>query len=417
MPSLRRIRDKLARTADRFVRFTVDVIYDRRQHGRAAEILATFLYGLSFLFYGIVRMRWYLYEHRILRNKPLGCLVVVVGNLTVGGTGKTPVVEKFARTLHQRGRKVAILSRGYKNKKEPLLSKIWRKLSHGKEAPPKIVSDGEKVLLDSEVAGDEPYMLACNLPGVIVLCDKNRVKAGSHAIRHFGCDTLILDDGFQYLPLKGRLNLLLVDKTNPFGNQHLLPRGILREPISQLKRASYILLTKSDGTRDDSLLDLIREHNAGAEIIECAHRPQFLQAVHGDERLPLDALKGAHVSAFSGIASPESFENMLREFGAEIRHNQRFLDHHRFTRSEIKHLYKQAGEGKLDMIVTTEKDAVRLLDDIEPPVPLYYLRLEIDILSGEEDFEHAAARICFPRNSRAQMTRSPFPIAGQTHLE
>lgn len=399
---LRRYRYKLARKADDFARFTADVIYDRR-HGRAAELMSSFLYGLSFIFSGLVQLRWYLYEHRLLRNKPLGCLVVIVGNLTVGGTGKTPVVEKFARTLQERGRKVAILSRGYKSKKEPLPQKLWRKLTHGEEAPPKIVSDGENVLLDSDVAGDEPFMLAQNLPGVVVLCDKNRVKAGSFAIRRFGCDTLILDDGFQYLPLKGRLNLLLVDKTNPFGNQHLLPRGILREPIKHLSRASYIFLTKSNGERDDALMELIREHNSKAEIIECAHKPQFLQAVESDERLPLSALSGARVAAFSGIASPESFENMLREFGAEIRYNKRFLDHHRFTRYEIKHLYKKAGEGELDMIVTTEKDAVRLFEDIKAPIPIYYLRLEIDILSGEEDFDAAAARICFPRNTAEQM--------------
>jgi tetraacyldisaccharide 4'-kinase len=406
MPSIRKIRYMLAQAADDFARFTADVIYDRR-HDRAAELMASFLYGLSFLFSGLVQLRWYFYEHRILRNKPLGCLVVVVGNLTVGGTGKTPVVEKLARTLNERGRKVAILSRGYKSKKEPLPKKLWRKLSHGEEDPPKIVSDGKSVLLDSEVAGDEPYMLARNLPGVVVLCDKNRVKAGSFAIRRFGCDTLILDDGFQYLPLKGRLNLLLVDKTNPFGNQHLLPRGILREPIKHLARASYIFLTKSDGIQDDALLELIREHNPQAEIIECAHRPQYLQSVDSDECLPLDVLSGAKVGAFSGIASPESFENMLRDFGAEIRYNQRFLDHHRFTRCEIEQLYRKAGNAELDMIVTTEKDAVRLFDDIKASVPVYYLRLEIDILSGEEDFESATERICRPRIEQPSITRAP----------
>jgi len=398
----RRFRFKLARLANDFAQFIADVIYDRR-HGRAAEITSSFLYALSYLFSGIVRLRWYLYEHRFLRNRPLGCLVVVVGNLTVGGTGKTPVVEKFARTLHERGRKVAILSRGYKSKKEPLAQKLWRKLTHGDEIPPKIVSDGKKVLLDSDVAGDEPFMLAKNLPGVVVLCDKNRVKAGSFAIRRFGCDTLILDDGFQYLPLKGRLNLLLVDKTNPFGNQHLLPRGILREPIKHLSRATYIFLTKSDGKPDEALLELIRENNPTAEIIECAHQPQYLQSVETGERLPLDRLKGAHVAAFSGIASPESFENMLRGYGAEIRYNKRFLDHHRFSRYEIQNLYKKVGESNLDMIVTTEKDAVRLFEDIKAPIPIYYLRLEIDILSGEEDFDAAATRICLPRNKVAQV--------------
>ena len=298
---------------------------------------------------------------------------------------------------------MAILSRGYKSKKEPLLKKFWRKLSHGEEAPPKVVSDGKTVLLDSEVAGDEPYMLAKNLPGVVVLCDKNRVKAGSYAIRRYGCDTLILDDGFQYLPLKGRLNLLLVDKTNPFGNQYLLPRGILREPIKHLARASYIFLTKSDGVQDDALLELIREHNPKAEIIECAHQPQFLQSIEDGKRRSLDTLKDAKIAAFSGIASPESFENMLRGFGAEIRYNRRFLDHHRFTRSEIRHLYDQAFELGLDMIVTTEKDAVRLFQDIKPKLPIYFLRLEIDILSGEEDFEVATARICLPKNTSPQV--------------
>ena len=393
MRSLRKLRYRFLRAGGRLIQFTADVIYDRR-NGRAAEWMASFLHLLSFLFSGIVRLRWYLYEHRFLRNRPLGCLVVVVGNVTVGGTGKTPVVEKLARTLNERGRKVAILSRGYKSRKEPLMKKLWRKLSHGEEDPPKIVSDGESVLLDSEVAGDEPFMLACNLPGVVVLCDKNRVKAGSFAIRRFGCDTLILDDGFQYLPLKGRLNLLLIDKTNPFGNHHLLPRGILREPIKHIARASYIFLTKSDGRRDETLMELIREHNPTAEIIECAHQPQFLQSVDSEERLPLSALQGAQIGSFSGIASPESFETMLEGYGAKIAYNKRFLDHHRFTRSEIEQLYRRAVRKDISMIVTTEKDAVRLFDDIKAEVPVYYLRLEIDILSGEEDFEDATARIC-----------------------
>jgi tetraacyldisaccharide 4'-kinase len=380
-----------------FAQFVVDVIYDRRRQSRLAELLANFLYLLSHIFHAIVRLRWYLYENRILRNKPLGCLVVVVGNLTVGGTGKTPVVEKFARTLRDRGRKVAILSRGYKSKSEPLYKKLWRKFTHGEAEPPKIVSDGKTVLLNSEVAGDEPYMFACNLTGVVVLCQKNRVAAGSYAIRQFGCDTLILDDGFQYLPLKGRLNLLLVDKTNPFGNQHLLPRGILREPIQHLSRASYILLTKSDGERDENLLELIREHNSSAEIIECAHKPQYLQEVGTDKKIPLEVLQGSSIAVFSGIATPESFESMLRKFGAEIHFNKRFLDHHRFTTHEIDAIFEEVSINKnIEMIVTTEKDAVRLSEDINPPLPIYYLRLEIDILSGQEDFEAAVGRICFP---------------------
>ena len=392
-----KIRSQIQRKAEAFALFAADVIYDRAQ-GRAAFILGKFLFSLSLLFQFLVRLRFYLYQQRILRNKPLGCLVVVVGNLTVGGTGKTPVVEKFARTLQKRGRHVAILSRGYKSKKEPIGRKLWRKLSHGVELPPKIVSDGKSVLLDSARAGDEPFMLASNLPGVVVLCDKNRVKAGAYAIRRFGCDTLILDDGFQYLPLKGRLNLLLIDKTNPFGNHQLLPRGILREPIQHLKRASYIFLTKSDGTPDPALENLIRQYNPDVELIECAHQPQYLQAVGSGEHIPLSHLQGAHIAAFSGIAVPENFENMLRSFGAEIRYNQRFLDHHRFSEQEIQHVFEQAKATNVDFIVTTEKDAVRLSASQQAPLPFYFLRLEIDILSGGGDFAAAVDRICFPRN-------------------
>jgi tetraacyldisaccharide 4'-kinase len=385
---------------DRFLRFVVDVIYDRR-HGRGAEITAFFLTGLSYLFAMITRARFYLYQSQILRNRPLGCLVVVIGNLTVGGTGKTPVVERFARTLHDRGRKVAILSRGYKSRKEPGWKKAWRWLTHAEEPPPRIVSDGERVLLDSEEAGDEPFMLASNLPGVVVLVDKNRVKAGTYAIRKFGVDTLILDDGFQYLKLKGRLNLLLIDKTNPFGNQHLLPRGILREPVAHLRRASYIFLTKSDGQPDESLLEMIRSHNSAAEIIECSHTPQYLRYVGGGdpalpETEPLSFLADKCIASFSGIASPEGFETMLRHYGAEIRYNHRFLDHHRFNDVELNRIFNSAAEANLDCIVTTEKDAVRLPDGFESKLPVYFLRLEIEILSGAADFEEAASRICFP---------------------
>ncbi|MFW5883155.1 MAG: tetraacyldisaccharide 4'-kinase, partial [Verrucomicrobiota bacterium] len=207
------------------------MIYDRRREGKAVRVYALFLRSLSYLYEAVVKARTWLYEKRIFHNQPLGCMVVVVGNLTMGGTGKTPVVETFARSLRDQGRKVAILSRGYKSRKEPLFRRLWRGITHKEPPPPKVVSDGERVLLDSELAGDEPFMLARNLPGVVVLVDKNRVKAGEYAIRRFGCDTLLLDDGYQYLPLKGRLNLVLVDKTNPFGNGAPIPRGILREPI------------------------------------------------------------------------------------------------------------------------------------------------------------------------------------------
>jgi tetraacyldisaccharide 4'-kinase len=384
----------LKRQLNTFEHYTIDVIFGRRE-GVRATVFAGFLQGLSYLFSGIAQSRLWLYQKRILHDQPLGCLVVVVGNLTVGGTGKTPVVEKFAAALRDRGRKVAILSRGYRSKSAPMWKKWWYRLSHTEEPPPRIVSDGNRVLLDSETAGDEPYMLARNLPGVLVIVDKNRVKAGAYAIKKFGCDTLILDDGFQYLPLKGRLNLLLVDKTNPFGNGHLLPRGILREPIKHLKRASYVFLTKSDGERDLELEELIQKHNPGVDMIECAHRPQYLQRFGSDERQPLGWLDGKRVGAFSGIAVPESFEKFVRDLGGRIQFTRRFLDHYRFTSEDFVELFTEGIEQKVEFIVTTEKDAVRLPEGLPCAVPIYYLRLEIDIIRGAADFDEAVERICF----------------------
>jgi tetraacyldisaccharide 4'-kinase len=241
------------------------------------------------------------------------------------------------------------------------------------------------------------------------------VKAGEFAIKHFGCDTLVLDDGFQYLPLKGRLNLLLVDKTNPFGNGHMLPRGILREPIKHLKRASYVFLTKSNGQRDRELERLIATHNPNADIIECAHRPQYLQrfgagAAQGSETTglaltePLSYLKGRRVFAFSGIATPESFEKFLRDLGAVLVGRERFLDHYRFEPEDIAGIFELAQRERAECVVTTEKDAVRITGATAFPLPLFYLRLEIEILRGAADFDEAVGRICFPqRRSRSDL--------------
>jgi tetraacyldisaccharide 4'-kinase len=385
--------------------YTVDVVLGRRAD-TGAVIFGTFLTGASWLFSIGVQLRLWLYRKRILRDHPLGCLVVVVGNLTVGGTGKTPVVEKFARALRDRGRKVAILSRGYKSKAPPFWKKAWYGITHTDEPPPRVVSDGQEVFLDSEQAGDEPFMLARNLPGVVVLVDKNRVKAGAYAIKKYGCDTLVLDDGFQYLPLKGRLNLLLVDKTNPFGNGHLLPRGILREPVKHLKRANYIFLTKSNGRRDAELEALIARYKPDADIIECAHKPQYLQRMDAKAgaaagRENLEWLRGRRIFAFSGIATPESFEKFLRDLGALLVGRERFLDHYRYTPEDLQDLYDAAERERAECLVTTEKDSVRISDPGGCPLPIYYLRLEIEIIRGAADFDEAVGRICFPQNALA----------------
>jgi tetraacyldisaccharide 4'-kinase len=373
--------------------FAIDVILERR-YGKRAALLRLFLLALSVVFRGIVQTRLWLYRKRLLHDYPLGCMVVSVGNLTVGGTGKTPVVEHLARTLQEGGRKVAILSRGYKSRRPPLLKRLHGRLTGRiNESIPRVVSDGRQILLGSREAGDEPYMLATNLPGVAVIVDKDRVKGGRHAISHFGADTLLLDDGLQYLRLQHRLDLVLIDRQAPFGNEHLLPRGTLREPPANLRRASYIFITKSAGADNTGLVQRIRRYNRTAEIIECSHQPRHLQDVFTGKWLPLDVLRGAYVGAFSAIAAPESFEAALRQLGANVELSRRFIDHHRFSEKEIRSFADRCLRRDVAMILTTEKDAVRFPRLKNLKVPVYLLRVEIDILTGHEAWQNCIKRI------------------------
>jgi tetraacyldisaccharide 4'-kinase len=386
----------MRRWLDDLEQYAIEVILDKR-HGFRASLLRIILRLLSFAYLAIVQLRLYLYRKRILKERQLGCLVVSIGNLTVGGTGKTPVVEKFARALQRGGRRVAILSRGYKSVDRRRKKSWWeRALGQGTEIPPRVVSDGKRVLLDSGTSGDEPYMLASNLRGVAVVVDKDRVKGGLHALKELGVDTLLLDDGLQYLHLKHRLDIVLVDRQAPFGNEHLLPRGTLREPPRNLRRASYIFITKCNGESNDKLIQRIRQHNRTAEIIECTHKPLYLKHVYREERLPLDYLKGLYIGSLCGIAAPESFEEGLRKLGAKIELSRHFADHHRYAEKELTSFLQRCVRRDVSAVITTEKDAVRfpVLDNFE--VPIYFLRVEIEILNGQETWEQCVQRICTP---------------------
>jgi len=386
----------MGRRLENLEQFGIDVVLERR-HGIRASILRGILYGLSFIYERLVQLRLYFYRKRILRERALGCLVISVGNLTVGGTGKTPIVEKFARAMQAGGRRVAVLSRGYKSvpRKRSWLDRLRKSMVE----PPRIVSDGKSLLLDSRTAGDEPYMLAHNLKDVVVLVDKDRVKSGLLAIDKWKIDTLLLDDGLQYLHLKHRLDIVLVDRQAPFGNEFLLPRGTLREAPRNLRRASYIFITKSTGESNEALIKRIRRYNRTAEIIECAHRPLYLQNVFTGERLPLERLRDAFIGSICGIAAPESFEGALKKLGAHVDLAKRYIDHHYYTEAELTTFINRCIRRDLAMIVTTEKDAVRMphLPEAEVKVPICFLRVEIEILSGHESWEHCVARICKPQ--------------------
>ena len=377
--------------------YFVEIIKEQR-NGPWDVFAKGLLFLISRIYRQVVLFRLWLYDNRVIRNRAIGCLVISIGNLTCGGTGKTPVVEIFAKTLSRKGRRVAVLSRGYRSRDRSLLDKIRKRFSSKKkEVPPRVVSDGKNLLLNSKTAGDEPYMLASNLEKVVVLVDKDRVKSGLYAIEEFQTDTLIMDDGFQYLNLKAHINILLVDATSPFDNHHLLPRGLLREPIRNLRRADYIFLTKSDGSpRLRHLKFFIHKHNHRAEIIECCHRPQYLEDVFKKGlRFPLSHLNGKKVASLSAIANPASFNSFLTQNGAVLVLKRHFADHHRYRQQEMIDFINDAKAAGAEIIMTTEKDAVRMPRLDRCDIPILFLRIEIDILSGRESFDQCISRICF----------------------
>ena len=380
---------------ERIETYLVKLIQEKgadRDQPVGVRVLLAALKVLSLVFAAVVRVRYFLYHVGILRRFPLGVQVISIGNVTAGGTGKTPVTEIFARTLAAEGRKVAILSRGYRRKEAPW----WVRMFTQVVTPPLVVSDGRHVLRDSAEGGDEPYMLASNLPGVVVVVDRDRVKAGRYAVKRLGCDTIILDDGFQYQRLKHSVEVVLVDATNPFGNGNMLPRGVLREPARNLVRADIVFLTKCSGDVS-AVRDEIRRYNQTAEIVECTHAPKSLKDVWSREEFPLSWLQGKTTCTLSGIASPKGFENSLRRLGARVVWCERYADHHRYDSSEILYALNRTADLGADALVTTEKDAVRFPRFETVPVRCLYLRIAIEILSGAENFDQIINRICFRR--------------------
>lgn len=378
-------------------RWGADVIFGRAK-GFRATLMRFLMLALSGVFRVLVQIRLWRYRRGWKPQTYLGTQVVAIGNITVGGTGKTPVVELLARSLRDRGRSVAILSRGYKSKKLDRPQK-WPDQKGGSipgENMPKVVSTGSALLLDSKYAGDEPFMLAKNLEGVAVVVDKNRVKGGLFAVGQLGANTLLLDDGMQYLDLAHSMDIVLIDSGAPFGTEALLPRGTLREPPKNLRRASFILITKCGGSSNDELISRIRKYNKTAEIVECAHGPIHLENVFTRDRQPLEFLAEKWVGAISAIAVPEAFEGALEKLGARVEIKRRFSDHYRFSRKEVETFMQRCVERDMELIVTTEKDAVRFPKPTSIDVPVYFLRIEVEILKGQDVWDRLIDRICNP---------------------
>ncbi len=329
-------------------------------------LLSALLLILSW-FYGFShRLRLNLYKIGILKIKELPVPVISIGNITVGGTGKTPTVIMIAELIKETGKNAAVLSRGYKGKAKEEIN---------------VVSDGNKILMKPLESGDEPYMTALRLKGVPVITGADRYKTGMYAVEKFGAEVLLLDDGYQHVQLNRDLNILLLDSGSPFGNGYLLPRGTLREPVSYLNRADIIIL-KGQGARGkgQELNSLTR----GIPICKSYHINDGFFDMNNNKTISLDAAKGKRGFAFCGIASPESFKNSLKDAGIDIKGFVPFDDHYQFTKEDIVDLINKARETGSEILVTTEKDAVRLKEFEPIPFSVWILKISMEIFEGKE---------------------------------
>ncbi len=336
-------------------------------YGRKRSVVVSFFLRVLSLVYGIaVFLRQSLYSTGIAKQRKINQPVVSVGNLTLGGTGKTPMVIHIAALLMKRSRRPAIVSRGYGRQDESALL---------------VVSDGSQVLVDSALGGDEPVLIASAVPGLPVVVCRDRFEAGVAAHERFASDIVILDDGFQHIRLKRDLDIVLIDAADPFGNRRLFPAGILREPVSALKRADAVVITGSDRAADLEPLKRTIAAHTDARLFTSRLLPKNLVEIMTGRVMNLDALQGAEVLALCGIARPASFLSVLGSLGAVVKEQAVFPDHYEYTGRDLANLFRTAADHRIGMIVTTEKDAVRLKR--LRPEGIWALRVELVVAERE----------------------------------
>jgi tetraacyldisaccharide 4'-kinase len=342
--------------------------------------MATPLHALSRIYGGVVRQREKLYARGTLKSFRLPCPVVSVGNLMVGGLGKTPMVIHLARHLTNRGIRVAVISRGYKG-------------SGQKNGA--VVSDGRELQCDVGQAGDEPYLIAQLLENVPVLVGKDRNRAGRAAISLFDPDVIILDDAFQHLRIKRDLDLMLLDAKSPFGNAFLLPRGRLREPLAALSRADAVVLTRSTPHTAQRLPNL-DGLDPSPPVFRCVHA-EVIRGVAGQHhslpplnKLPVGVsdLNGVRLFAFAGLAHNRYFFDALRSrFGGTLAGTMAFEDHHAYGQEEMAAIGRAALDAGAALLVTTDKDYVRFFGRVQLPLDLVVMGVEIKFRDDAEQWQ------------------------------
>jgi len=333
--------------------------------GIAASASRVALSAMSGLYRAFWKVRRAAYAIGLARSRRVGARVVSVGNITAGGAGKTPATIFFARKYLEEGRRVVVLSRGY-----------------GRETPmdaPLAVSDGKEILVSPGESGDEPYLIADKLTGVPVVVCAKRVIGAEYAIERFGAEVILLDDGFQHAAIARDEDIVVIDCTNPFGYGRLLPRGLLREPLAALRRATTFLLTRADACDPSEIVETLGRINPAAEILKSRHRPVRLVALGGGAEKPLESVSGVKALAVSSIGNPEAFEATLRRLGADVVQSLRFDDHHWYNSADVEAIKRAAEQSGAAHIITTEKDGVRLARIPDAPRDILLLEIELEM--------------------------------------
>lgn len=323
------------------------------------------VYGLG------ARLRRSLYVNEILIVKHLPARVVSVGNLAVGGTGKTPVTAALTRLFQAEGKKVAILSRGYGSQNSDVTC----------------ISDGKNIYQKPPAVGEEAYWLARTLPGAAVYTGASRYAAGQAAWEQFKPDLFLLDDGFQHFQLHRDLDIVLLDAAAPFGNGFLLPRGILREPKSALNAAQALILTRYQEARDRETLAALETAYPAKIVLTATIAPAAARLFPEGRVEPPAALNGQTLFAFAGLARPEFFQRTLNGLGVRLTGFQAFPDHHPFAAAELAALVREAQAAGAAALVTTAKDWARLGETWDAALPLWVLDVEAQINRPERILE------------------------------
>jgi tetraacyldisaccharide 4'-kinase len=327
---------------------------------------------------GLLGARDWLYSRGVLHSRALDCPVISIGNLTVGGTGKTPAVELAVRTLMELGHRPGVLSRGYGRRGSGV----------------QVVADAASIRLDADEAGDEPFLLARRLPGVPVVVGPNRYETGRLARARFGVTALVLDDGFQHRTLRKNLEVVMARARSPWGNGRLLPGGPLREPLAALGRAHLVVATgAADPGEAREVTDTVTRVAPAVPVLTAVHVPTECFESGAMRFVPVSALGGVKLVAFAGIGSPAGFRRTLAETSVAVAKFEEFADHHWYSREDLTRLDRRAAEARADGLVTTEKDWVRLRALPALKRPVYVLSVRLRLTSGEALWRDAFARL------------------------